>query len=81
MDQLLSARPRPFAFVEFDVKDVEDKNYRVHRLLLGTHMSGGMPNCVQIAEVEISKAVKPNPHDYDEERGETGGYGKQGVVG
>ncbi len=60
-----------------DVKDVEGKNHRIHRLLIGTHTSEGRPNYVQIAEVEIPKPVEPNPRDYDEERGEIGGYGSK----
>lgn len=60
-----------------DVKDPKDKNYSVHRLLIGTHTSEGKPNYLQIAEVEIPKAVTPSPHDYDEERGEIGGYGSK----
>jgi len=32
---------------------------------------------VQIAEVEIPKTVEPSAHDYDEERGEVGGYGNK----
>jgi histone-binding protein RBBP4 len=60
-----------------DVKDPKDKNYLVHRLLIGTHTSEGKPNYLQIAEVEIPKAVAPNPHDYDEDRGEIGGYGSK----
>ncbi|GKT40853.1 histone acetyltransferase type B subunit 2 [Colletotrichum spaethianum] len=59
-----------------DVKEPEDKNYRIHRLLLGTHTSEGLPNHVQIAEVKIPKSVAPNPDDYNEETGEIGGYGK-----
>jgi histone-binding protein RBBP4 len=58
-----------------DVKEPEGKNSRIHRLLIGTH-TDGQPNSVQIAEVEIPKAVRPDPRDYDEERGEIGGYGK-----
>jgi len=60
-----------------DVKEVPDKNYRIHRLLLGTHTAEGVPNYLQIAEVQIPKAVEPNPADYDEERGEIGGYGSK----
>lgn len=60
-----------------DVKDPKDKNYMVHRLLIGTHTSEGKPNYLQIAEVEIPKAVAPTVHDYDEERGEIGGYGSK----
>ncbi|KAM7204200.1 WD40-repeat-containing domain protein [Rhypophila sp. PSN 637] len=61
-----------------DVKDVKDKNHTVHRLLLGTHTAEGKPNYLQVAEVEIPKTVEPNPQDYDEERGEIGGYGSKG---
>jgi len=58
-----------------DVKDLKDKNKTVHRLLIGTHTAEGKQNYVQIAELEIPKAIDPNPTDYDEERGELGGYG------
>lgn len=61
-----------------DVKEPEGKNVRIHRALIGTHTSDSstLPNYVQIAEVEIPKSVRPNARDYDEERGEIGGYGK-----
>ncbi|KAK1766219.1 WD40-repeat-containing domain protein [Phialemonium atrogriseum] len=60
-----------------DVKAPKDKNYLVHRVLIGTHTAEGKPNYLQIAEVEIPKTVQPNPNDYDEERGEIGGYGSK----
>lgn len=60
-----------------DVKEPEDKNYRVHRLLLGTHTAPGAHNYLQIAEVEIPKSAEPNANDYDEDRGEIGGYGRE----
>jgi histone-binding protein RBBP4 len=63
-----------------DVKEPEGANYRTHRLLLGTHTSDDSPNYLQIADVQIPKASAPNPNDYDEERGEIGGYGKSGDV-
>ncbi|KAI6783005.1 Histone acetyltransferase type B subunit-like protein [Emericellopsis cladophorae] len=63
-----------------DVKDVPADNFRTHRLLLGTHTSDDSPNYLQIADVQIPKAATPNPDDYDEERGEIGGYGKAGDV-
>lgn len=63
-----------------DVKEPEGKNYKIHRLLLGTHTSDESPNYLQIADVQIPKVVAPNPDDYDEERGEIGGYGKSGDV-
>lgn len=59
-----------------DVKEPQDKNYRVHRLLIGTHTSPGADNYLQIAEVEIPKSAEPNPNDYDEDRGEIGGHGR-----
>ncbi len=59
-----------------DVKEPEGKDVRIHRVLIGTHTSDFMPNYVQIAEVEIPKSARPNASDYDEERGEIGGYGK-----
>jgi histone-binding protein RBBP4 len=64
-----------------DVKEPKDANYRVHRLLFGTHTAPGKPNYLQIAEVQIPKNVEPNPHDYDEERGEIGGYGSKSSSG
>lgn len=60
-----------------DVKEPQDKNYRVHRLLIGTHTSPGANNYLQIAEVEIPKSAEPNPNDYDDERGEIGGHGRE----
>lgn len=50
----------------------------MHRLLLGTHTSDESTNFLQIADVQIPKSIAPNPNDYDEERGEIGGYGKSG---
>ncbi|KAH7032972.1 WD40-repeat-containing domain protein [Microdochium trichocladiopsis] len=78
-DMILStALPWPTLTVQWfpDVKEPEGKNCRIHRLLIGTHTSDDQPNHVQIAEVEVPKAIKPNARDYDEERGEIGGYGK-----
>ncbi|GAO19277.1 uncharacterized protein UV8b_04967 [Ustilaginoidea virens] len=63
-----------------DVKEPEGKNYCMHRLLLGTHTSDESANFLQIADVQIPKAIAPNPDDYDEERGEIGGYGNSGEV-
>ncbi|KAK0673980.1 putative histone acetyltransferase type B subunit 2 [Cercophora samala] len=64
-----------------DVKDVPDKNYTTHRLLLGTHTAEGKPNYLQIADVEVPKPVKPSARDYDEDRGEIGGHGNLGASG
>lgn len=57
---------------------LEEKKSRVYRLLLGTHTSEDLPNYLQIAEVSVPMATEPNAHDYDEERGEIGGYGNKG---
>jgi histone-binding protein RBBP4 len=58
-----------------DKKEPAGKNYTTHRLLIGTHTSNGAQNYLQIANVELPKNITPNPHDYDEQRGEIGGYG------
>ncbi|KAI0016209.1 WD40 repeat-like protein [Xylariomycetidae sp. FL0641] len=62
-----------------DVKKPEGKNCQTHRILIGTHTSDDKPNHIQIAEVEIPNSVQPNVRDYDEDRGEIGGYGKSPI--
>lgn len=83
-DMILSnALPWPTLTTQWfpDVKVQEDKKARQYRMLLGTHTSEGMPNYLQIAEVSIPMFTDPNPVDYDEERGEIGGYGNKGSNG
>lgn len=63
-----------------DVKKPEDKNYHLHRLLFGTHTSNGVENSINIAEVEIPHSIDPNVNDYDEERGEIGGHGREAAA-
>ena len=46
-----------------------------HRLLLGTHTSGGAANYLQIAHVSLPNPLQPDIKDYDEDTGEIGGYG------
>ncbi|CBF74066.1 protein prwA [Aspergillus nidulans FGSC A4] len=58
-----------------DKQDASDKPYSTHRLLLGTHTSSDAQNYLQIAQVQLPNPNAPNPDDYDEERGEIGGYG------
>jgi histone-binding protein RBBP4 len=58
-----------------DVKEPEGANYREHRLLIGTHTDGSVPNFVQIAHVQVPKESSLDTADYDDERGEAGGYG------
>lgn len=52
-----------------------DKPYSTHRLLLGTHTSSDAQNYLQIAHVQLPNQTVPDADDYDEERGEVGGYG------
>ena len=54
---------------------IPDKPYSTHRLLIGTHTSSDAQNYLQIAHVQLPNPTAPNPDDYDEERGEIGGYG------
>ncbi|KAI9760653.1 MAG: Histone acetyltransferase type B subunit 2 [Chaenotheca gracillima] len=58
-----------------DKQSYPDKNYSTHRLLIGTHTSSEAPNYLQIAHVQLPNSQKPDIQDYDEERGEIGGYG------
>ncbi len=51
----------------------------MHRLLIGTHTSNGAQNYLEIADVKLPKNVTPDPRDYDEQRGEIGGYGHGGT--
>lgn len=57
------------------VHSIPDKPYATHRLLLGTHTADGSPNYLQIAQVQLPKPHLPFAEDYDEERGEIGGFG------
>ncbi|KAI6244593.1 Histone acetyltransferase type B subunit 2 [Erysiphe necator] len=61
-----------------DFKEPPGKNYTVHRILIGTHTTHGHDNYLQIANVEIPKNAIPNPQDYDESKGEIGGYASSG---
>jgi histone-binding protein RBBP4 len=54
---------------------VPDKPYSTHRLLIGTHTTGEAQNYLQIAHVQLPNPNVPNPEDYDEDKGEIGGYG------
>ncbi|KAI9827700.1 MAG: Histone acetyltransferase type B subunit 2 [Sarea resinae] len=58
-----------------DVQADPDKPYTVHRLLIGTNTSSAAPNYLQIAQVHLPNPTTPDAEDYDEERGEIGGYG------
>ncbi|EEQ29056.1 Histone acetyltransferase type B subunit 2 [Microsporum canis] len=58
-----------------DKQEDPDKPYSTHRLLLGTHTSSEAQNYLQIAQVQLPNPRNPEAEDYDEERGEIGGYG------
>ena len=56
-----------------------NKPYTTHRLLLGTHTSGQAQDYLQIAQVQLPKnsgegSDRLDRSDYDDERGELGGY-------
>jgi histone-binding protein RBBP4 len=56
-----------------------NKNYTIHRLLLGTHTSGQAQDYLQIATVSIPKRDGPSSDkldrsNYDDERAELGGH-------
>ncbi|KAI9720309.1 MAG: Histone acetyltransferase type B subunit 2 [Chrysothrix sp. TS-e1954] len=55
------------------------ENYAIHRLLLGTYTEDHAQNHLQIAHIQIPNML-PNPKDYDEDRGELGGYGSSKKV-
>lgn len=53
----------------------ENKDYTVHRLLLGTHTTDEQ-NHLQIATVHLpTEQAEIDARKYDDERGEAGGYG------
>ncbi|KAJ9639851.1 Histone acetyltransferase type B subunit 2 [Coniosporium tulheliwenetii] len=58
-----------------DKREVLGTNLSQHRLLFGTFTANGAQNYLQIASIEIPEGKAPDPADYDEQRGEIGGYG------
>ncbi|EER41109.1 chromatin assembly factor 1 subunit C [Histoplasma capsulatum H143] len=61
-----------------DKQALPDKPYSTHRLLIGTHTSSDAQNYLQIAHVQLPNPTAPDAEDYDDERGEIGGYGGGG---
>ncbi|KAL7751771.1 Histone acetyltransferase type B subunit 2 [Sorochytrium milnesiophthora] len=60
-----------------DKEEPEGKGYTVQRLLLGTHTNGSEQNYLQVATVQLPKVPTAlDPHKYDEETREVGGYGE-----
>lgn len=54
---------------------IPDKPYSTHRLLIGTHTSTEAQNYLQIAHVQLPNPSQPDAEDYDDDRGEIGGFG------
>ena len=55
---------------------IDDKDYTIQRVLLGTHTSDETPNYLQIATVQLpNENVQVDSRKFDEEKGEFGGYG------
>jgi len=58
-----------------DVESPPDKDYTVHRLILGTHTSDNDANHLQIATVHLPKpSAEISAEQYDDERGELGAH-------
>ncbi|ORX57400.1 retinoblastoma-binding protein 4 [Hesseltinella vesiculosa] len=59
-----------------DVETREDKDYQIHRMILGTHTNAEEPNYLQIAEVQLPlPSVDIDTRKYDDITNEIGGYG------
>ncbi|KAI9300321.1 WD40-repeat-containing domain protein [Cunninghamella echinulata] len=59
-----------------DVESRPDKNYKIQRLLLGTHTNDEEPNYLQIAEVKLPlEGQELDTRKYEESTNEIGGYG------
>ncbi|KAI8387478.1 WD40-repeat-containing domain protein [Blakeslea trispora] len=54
-----------------DVEDVPDKNYRLQRLLLGTHTNDDEPNYLQIASVRLPKQYNSEDTVMEEDTNDT----------
>lgn len=58
-----------------DVRDVPGKEFREHRLLLGTHTSGQASDYLQIAHIDLPKPPPASVADYNPVTEELGGHG------
>jgi len=59
-----------------DVTRPEGKDYRTHRMILGTHTSGDEQNHLIIADAQLpAEGSDLDERKYDEEKGEIGGFG------
>lgn len=53
-----------------DAEASSDKNYSIHRLLMGTHTSGAQQDYLQIAQVQLPNQVRGDDDREDEEGGD-----------
>eukprot|EP01041_Mallomonas_annulata_P012346 gene12346-25976_t len=61
-----------------DVTRPADKDYSIHRVLLGTHTASSDPNYLMVADVMLPlPETEIDARKYDDERGEVGGFGGQ----
>ena len=59
-----------------DRKEPPGKDYSVQKLILGTHTSDNEPNYLMLAEVHLPlEDSEYDARQYDDERGEIGGFG------
>ncbi|KAJ3183973.1 Histone-binding protein rbbp4 [Gaertneriomyces sp. JEL0708] len=58
-----------------DIERPEGKDYTLQRMIIGTHTSNTEQNYLQIAQVQLPSGTGSTDKKYDEERGESGGYG------
>ncbi|KAI7866984.1 WD40-repeat-containing domain protein [Spinellus fusiger] len=59
-----------------DVESRPDKNYKIQRLLLGTHTNDEEPNYLQIASVQLPNSQQDiDMRKYEESTNEVGGHG------
>ena len=60
-----------------DNRKPPNKDYSVHKLILGTHTNEGEQNYLMIAEVRLPlEDTEIDARKYDDERGEAGGFAK-----
>jgi histone-binding protein RBBP4 len=58
-----------------DSRKPPNKDYSVHKLILGTHTNDGDQNYLMIAEVRLPlEDTEIDARKYDDERGEAGGF-------
>ena len=59
-----------------DKRSPPNKDYSVHRVVLGTHTNEGEQNYLMLGEVRLpNEDTEIDARKYDDERGEAGGFG------